>query len=149
MIINIKGYNVIIDKEDYKKINQFNWTPSNQRGRVYFSMWINSKRVSMHRFLLNAKKGTEIDHKNNNTFDNRKCNLRLCTRTQNRCNSRKQKNNTTGYKGVSYHKTTKKYRAQINNNKKRIHLGYFDDPKKAHEKYCHAAIKYYGEFARA
>ena len=62
--------------------------------------------------------------------------------------SRKERNNTSGYKGVSFHKDTGMYRARIMVRGVSIHLGAFRRPELAHAAYCEAAKKHFGEFAR-
>ena len=90
----------------------------------------------------------EIDHINGDRLDNRFVNLRKATRWQNAVNQGQRKNNTSGYKGVTWHSQAKKWAARIMVNRKSIRLGLFDDPKEAYAAYCTAAIFYFGEFAR-
>lgn len=89
-----------------------------------------------------------LDHKDGNKSNNKLSNLRLASVTCNNRNRGKQSNNTSGYKGVSFHKSTGKYHAKIMCNKKQISLGYFDDPAKASLAYQQAAKRYHNEFAR-
>lgn len=90
-----------------------------------------------------------IDHKNGNTLDNRRENLRICTYSENNRN-RKQisSNNKSGYKGVSWDKQKNKWRTCLNINKKQKHIGFFNDIIEAAKAYNEAAIKYFGEFAK-
>ena len=88
----------------------------------------------------------QIDHKDRNPRNNLLFNLRPATNAQNRANSKSY--NESGYKGVYWNKRAQKWMAQITVNRKKIYLGLFDDPKKAHVAYCKAARKYHGEFAR-
>lgn len=90
----------------------------------------------------------DIDHKNLDRADNSISNLRVATRTENRMNTRAQKNGKSGYKGVYFHKRVGKWVAQINIKKKVKHLGYFFSAEEAHAKYCKVAKECYGEFAR-
>ncbi len=89
-----------------------------------------------------------IDHINGNPQDNRISNLRQATNQQNSFNQKRPRNNTTGFKGVNFHKRHSLYQAYIKADGKRIHLGYFEDPKEAHVAYVAAAKKYHGEFSR-
>ena len=89
----------------------------------------------------------QIDHINGNKSDNRISNLRLATASQNLSNKGITKSNTSGYKGVSFNRTKKKWMASIKVNKKSINLGYFLTPEEASEAYKAAAIKHHGEFA--
>lgn len=89
----------------------------------------------------------DVDHINMNKVDNRWCNLREATQSQNNANTRKRKNNTSGYKGASWHGSG--WRAQIHVSGKHICLGTFPSPEEAHAVYCEAARKHFGDFARA
>ena len=88
-----------------------------------------------------------IDHKDRVVSNNQLENLRLCTLSQNQWNRLKQKNNTSGYKGVSWHKQGKKWRAIIQIYYKYINLGLFPTKEEAASAYNEAAKKYHGEFA--
>jgi hypothetical protein len=90
----------------------------------------------------------EIDHINGNRSDNRIVNIREATKAQNNRNQGIRKTNTSGYKGVSWHKKTGRWRAVIWMNRKRTSLGLHDTPEKAHAAYCAAAARMHGEFAR-
>jgi len=87
-----------------------------------------------------------VDHRNLNKSDDRWENLRLATKAQNATNSRRNRLNTTGYKGVS--RWRGKFRATIRVNTKQKHLGIFDDPISAWYAYRRAARRYHGKFAR-
>lgn len=90
----------------------------------------------------------EIDHINCDPADNRLCNLRLATSSQNKCNSRRPINNKSGFKGVYYNRRLGRFGAQIAINKKHKWLGLFDTAEAAHAAYCQAASNLHGEFAR-
>ena len=90
--------------------------------------------------------GLQIDHINRIKSDNRIENLRLANNSQNQQNKDMQKNNTSGYIGVGWHKLIKKFAARIRINGKLKHLGYFDDPKEAHLAYTEKAKEVFGEF---
>ena len=91
-----------------------------------------------------------VDHIDGNTSNNKWSNLRECNQSQNGANSKKPKNNTSEYKGVSFTKDKKvrPWRAAIRVNKKAIHGGYFETKNEAAVAYNAMAIKYYGEFAK-
>ncbi len=152
-VINIKKKDEIkfayVDDIDFDKVKDLNWQFGSggyavvtiQKNRIRKHIW-------MHRLIMNDPKGYIVDHINGNGFDNRRSNLRLSTQRQNICNQRLHKNNTTGMKGVTWFKRIKKWHAKITVNYKSIHLGYFDDIKKAAIAYNLAALKYQGVFSK-
>jgi hypothetical protein len=90
-----------------------------------------------------------IDHRDMVRDHNWIANLRPATVTQNLGNTRRRKDNTSGFKGVSLQgKKTKKWCAEIKANGHRVRLGRFDTPEEAHAAYCAAAPQFFGEFAR-
>ena len=113
---------------------------------------INRSRVYMaHRLAWLYMTGEfpvgQIDHIDCDRSNTKWDNLRLATRTENRRNASRSRNNTTGFKGVS--RARSKYRATISVDYKQICLGNFDTAEEAHEAYKKAAADLYGEFARA
>lgn len=155
MEIELCGYKVLIDDEDYNKINNHNWSIEKhalKKGKQYFRYFENTIKttITLHRLVMKCAlhDNKEVDHISGDTLDNRKQNLRICTHTQNMQNVKRRINNRTGYKGVDYKKDHKKYEARINVNKKCIRLGYYNTPEEAHDAYCEASKKYHGEFGR-
>jgi hypothetical protein len=121
-------------------------------GAGYIQVSINKVRHVLHRLIWiyhngNIQKGLEIDHRDVNNRNNKIDNLRVCTRSQGTSNRRKQSNQTSRYKGVSWSKEAKKWRAQITINYRFIHLGMFNTEEEAYTSYCKAAKEYHGEFA--
>lgn len=136
----------LIDLEDLEKIKTSWWNYGTiHNGKIYVK---NKDCVYVHRFVMNAKKGEQIDHINGNTLDNRKRNLRFCTNSQNASNKEKQINNTSGYKGVCYDKAKNKWKAQIAKHNKNYFIGLFDNKEQAAIAYNKKAIELHGEFAR-
>lgn len=112
------------DKDDFDKIKNTLWYRCNRN--TEHVKYIGSRNGKcIHRYILNAPPGYEIDHINHNPLDNRKINLRICTHQQNQFNQPLQKNNYSGVTGVSFYPPRKKYRARIKYNQKELHLGYY------------------------
>ena len=91
----------------------------------------------------------EIDHKNRIRTDNRWKNLREATSSQNKGNTKLRDDNSSGYRGVSWHAARQKWRARLSLYPKEIHLGLFSSKRAARAAYVAAAKKHFGEFARA
>jgi len=125
-----KGYSAIVDDEDYEKlIDMGSWyaVVTNTNAYACVKKQENYIRVTycMHRIVMSAQEGLEVDHINHNGCDNRKENLRLCSRRDNSKNIILGSNNTSGVRGVSYSKAAKKWQSTIKVCGERIHLGWF------------------------
>ena len=139
----------LVDAEQFDELNKVRWNlaPS---GHVRRS-GANKTGVYMHRLIMQAPKGVEIDHRNRNARDNRKCNLRFCTRSQNMANTlRTAPRKGSRFRGVIRHEcgNYKRWVAQIKVNYKYHRLGYFKDEVEAARAYDAAAKLHFGEFAR-
>lgn len=134
------------DMEDYETIKEHCWF-EHIRGDGYHELVTKDrktkKNVSMHA-ILGCK---HYDHKDRNTLNNRKCNLRKATVIENNRNKSISKNNTSGIIGVSFNKESGMWHAQIGINKSKIHLGLFADKTDAIVARLKAEQKYFGEFA--
>jgi hypothetical protein len=153
MVINIRGYDVLIDNEDFDRIMEHNWYyTSNNPKRPYFSFSkrINGERhwTSLHRFILDAPKGSVVDHISGDTLDNRKSNLRITDWTGNAQNHGIADNNTSGYRGVHFDKRKKRWKAVIYHNEKGILLGHYPSKELASFVYEEAAKVIFGEYYR-
>lgn len=147
-----KGMVALVDDEDYAMLMSHKWrSMKSKNGTLYAvrNVQVNGKwgSILMHRLVMDAPPGTEVDHINMNTLDNRKENLRVCSRSENSCNRPANANNTSGYKGVSWDKRNKKWVAQIRRDKKIIHIGYYDDAEEAARAYDEKAKGLFREFA--
>lgn len=145
-----QGKFAMVDDEDYELLIQYRWQYHKSSGYAVHSFRVNPNKtdlISMQRFLLGSDIKSRIDHKDLNRLNNQRSNLRFCTLSQNQYNREKQKNNTSGYKGVTYRKDNDRYQSYIGVNNNRIHLGYFKTPEEAALRYNVAAKEYHGEFA--
>lgn len=147
----------IVDASDYEWLMQWNWCATWQRDRFY-AMRVGPrikgktrKTIFMHRQILGLESGDprEGDHREpSQTLDNRRNNLRIATHTQNLHNARKSKLNTSGYKGVSYDSSRRKWDVRFKVNGKLRRIGRYDSLSVAGI-IAKAAIKrLHGEFAR-
>lgn len=154
-----KGYSTVIDDMD-ADLAEFDWRASTPKSKsltyVYRPITISGKRsnIFLHRAILERlldrplEKHEVCDHRDGNSLNNRRSNLRVATIRQNAQNAKIQKNNKSGFKGVCRDiKCHNRWTARISVNGKYIHLGNFSSPEEAHDAYVEAAQKYFGEFA--
>ena len=104
--------------------------------------------IRMHREIMQPPVGMEIDHINGDKLDNRRENLRVCSRSQNQQNKSILPNNTSGYIGVVWCKSKKKWRAESTHKNKHVHIGYFDNAQEAARAYDRKVIELFGPLAR-
>lgn len=119
----------------------------NTVGRFYIRLDKHNKKYLIHRIIMNAPKGMDVDHVNHNTLDNRRDNLRICSRQQNLWNAVNKKK--YGFKGIKERKNKKdtKYEVGFRINGKFTRLGSFDTEEAAIKIYNDAIKKYRGKFA--
>lgn len=147
-IFTRKGQPIYVDDADYDWAIQWNWH-INSCGYASKSGHRNKRSMDhMHRLILGVTDpNIQVDHRNGIKYDNQRNNLRACTKTQNSWNRPAQRNNKSGYKGVSRHADTGKWQALIGCNGARFHLGLFDSAEAAHAAYCAKARELHGEYA--
>jgi HNH endonuclease/AP2 domain len=142
-----KGYIALVDDEDFEWLSKFKWHIGGGYAIRTAQNDFKQITVRMHREILQAPKGLEVDHVNKDKLDNRRQNLRLASKSQNARNRGANKNNTSGFKGVSWNKRDNKWQALIRVHLKKKFLGYFDDPTEAAKAYDKAAKELHEEFA--
>lgn len=140
----------IIDLADYHTVENYVWAKTGKKSHIYAQgKDQNGHYKLMHRVILDAPKGQIVDHINGKCLDNRRSNLRIVTASQNSINKKISTKNTSGFKGVSFHKGDKKWRACIKVNGVSKFLGSFNDKLDAASAYAEAAKVLHGEYARA
>ncbi len=143
-----KGYFALVDAEDYDRVMKHGWCYMKARtGRDGYAMaTIRCERALLHRFILGIEKGKVVDHINRNGLDCRRKNLRICSQSENRRNSSGKINTSSSYKGVSWHKASKKWSAQIQLDGKKFYLGVFETELAALRAYRKKARELFGAF---
>ena len=151
-----QGQFALVDDDDYDYLMQWKWYAHYSHGTKSFYVRrhgrkseYDTSRPTMHmaRVIMNAQKGEYVDHRDHNTLDNQRSNLRVCTNSQNSMNRGPTKSNTSGYKGVVWDKSTNKWHARIQVNERVHHLGLFTSKHDAGRAYNLASMMYHGEFA--
>ncbi len=153
-----QGQYAIVWEADYYWLMQWKWSALWSKSvRSFYavrnSSYVDGKRtvIRMHREILSLqyRDGVDTDHVDTgNTLDNRRSNLRPATRGQNVANGRKRCDNSSGFKGVSYHPSRGTWQVRIMVDGRRVTVGYYKTKEEAYEAYCTAALKHYGKFAR-
>jgi hypothetical protein len=136
----------LIDEQDYPLLSQFRWYY--HEGYAITVINYPRKRYPMHRLIMGAANGQEVDHINGKRSDNRRCNLRICTRQQNSYNVGKSSRNKSGYKGVSWYARLGCWQVHVGKGGKVRTVGYFKTLEEAARAYDVAAKQAHGEFAR-
>lgn len=146
------GSDATVDDQDADWALQWSWT--NLRGYAvrYETSGGKTVQIRMHRELAVRWgwqiAGLDIDHISLDKSDNRRCNLRVATFSQNQWNRPKLRNNSSGVKGVHWSTKAKRWIAQIRVHGKRQHLGSYLSREDAAQAYARASSTYHGEFGR-
>lgn len=152
-----KGKFALVDNEDYEQLMSMGKWHIGSNGYAQKTVYIGTKNgkrsttsILMHRVILGMSDPTEQgDHADGNRLNNTRINLRKCSAIENLRNVGVRKCNTSGFKGVEWHKHAKKWGVRIRTCKgARKHIGLFTCPVEAAKAYNEAAIKYHGEFAK-
>lgn len=143
------GLCVVVDQSDFDWLNQWKWCALGGSGEgcsgpyaARFLPGFPRGVVRMHRLIIDAPNGIFVDHINRDTLDNRRRNLRLCTKGENGQNVAAR--SLSGFKGVSQIRSEDRWRAQIKFNRRFISLGRFSNPDEAARAYDLAALRYFG-----
>jgi len=142
-----RGKAAIVDDDDYEFLNESRWYVSEFENHCY-AVKAGTKRtkIFMHRVIMGALKDVFIDHINGNGLDNKRCNLRICTNSQNQQN-RHTACGVSKHKGVHWNKKERRWYSKIKKNGKCYWLGGYKSEIAAAIAYNTAARELFGEFA--
>jgi hypothetical protein len=148
-----RGKITLIDDEDWDLVKDYKWYAHNVGdNKNYYAARVSSRKegkkiIYLHRLIMGALPGQEVDHINRMSLDNRKENLRLCTHSTNQQNQDKVFGKSK-FTGVCWSKSSKKWQVSLRCNNERFYLGVFDDEIEAAKSYNKKALELYGEFAK-
>lgn len=149
-----QGQLMEVDDEDFAEVSQYQW---------YAHRWSNTRRteaqymacthglgqkvIMAHRLIMGIVEQSElVDHKDGQTLNNRRRNLRVCSHQQNSAHKRVVQG-AIPYKGVCEQRGRSGFRANITVKGRKLYLGMFRTPQEAAQAYNDAAVAYFGEFA--
>lgn len=125
-ILLSSGASALVDDDDYQTVAQYKWNPRNGYAVTYINTYTDFCSVSMHGLIMGRRPNMDIDHINRNRLDNRRSNLRHCTRSENCLNSG-PRSPASGFKGVYWNNRKSKWRVELTYKGKRIRVGHFSD----------------------
>lgn len=146
----------LVDDGDFELVSQWKWWKDGRYAvrNLPLAEWLARggrgvpRRLLMHRVILNAPPGQDIDHRDGNGLNNTRANLRFCNDSQNQANRvRLRPGRSSRYRGVTLHPTGK-WQASIKVQLRVIYLGLFASEEAAARAYDAAAVKHFGDFAR-
>ena len=137
-----QGKVAVVDDCDFEFLNQWTWTALLCNGKFWYAKRGNG--IYMHRVVSGAGPRAVTDHRDGDTLNNRRYNLRVTTYSGNAQNRDKNRKSASLFKGVHFNKRAGKFAVRC----KRKHFGYFSDPQEAALAYDAAAIALCGPFAR-
>ncbi len=131
------------DLEDYDLIKDYTWYKSSR----YIKARNKDKEIILHKLITDTDANTIVDHKDRNTSNCRKCNLRLCEQSDNCCNIKLRKDNKSGVTGVRWSKRDNLWLAYIQKNRKNNYLGAFSNFEDAVRARLKAEKELFGEYS--
>jgi hypothetical protein len=153
-----RGKVALVDDADYERVAQYKWYavhPSSNPAHTWYAARSSrdkprgkKRMMYLHRFLMDAISGDEVDHADRNGLNCSRANLRKCTHSENAANAKRMSTNTSGYRGVYWNKEVGCWYAQVVKDKRRSYMGCFRDIEAAARAYDKKAIELFGEFAR-
>jgi len=147
---NYMKFKALVDDDDFDKVNSYNWTVQvrHNASLFYAGRRVGEDLILMHRFIMGVGKEYCIDHIDGNGLNCQKNNMRIATTSQNNMNKTGNKNASSIFKGVSFHKNKNKWQVIIGHKNKLYHLGYFDNEIEAALTYNRSAVIRFGKYAR-
>lgn len=148
-----RGYFATVDESDFHWLSQWKWSVKIDKSGLLYARRhklvtdpdFTRCKISMHRALIGSD--LPIDHRDGNGLNNQRANLRIATRFQNKCNSATQRNNKSGFRGVCWYSSRRRWVAQICLNRMGIKIGSFKEKNDAIVAYAIFSLVFHGEFS--
>lgn len=140
------GTPVQVSDEDFEELSKYKWYPSGSM-RHATGRPKGKKCMYMARYIMQPSEGMVVDHIDRNPHNNQRSNLRICTQGQNQRNRAKQRNNSSGYKGVYWSAAAQKWMVLVGFEGKSLYFGLYASKEEAKEVYDREARRLHGEFA--
>lgn len=153
-IVTTNGYKVFVDCADLELVSGYSWhAAKHARAHTRYAQTNikgadgKHRSLLMHRLILDPPKGMVVDHVDMDGLNNTRANIRVCTKGESQRNRRNAETSAIPYKGVSFVKHAKKYKANIKVDYKYIVIGHFSTAIDAAKAYDDMALKLHGEYA--
>ena len=138
-----RGLFALVDDDDYEYLSQYRWRVHKDKNTCYACTNTNGLRIRMHRMIMNARAGYDVDHIDGDGLNNQKQNLREVTRRQNAQNIHMPTSSI--FPGVSWHKKSRKWQANAVVDGKKKWIGQYGNEEEAFAAYCEFVQKVLGE----
>jgi hypothetical protein len=145
----LQGKFFLIDREDLESFRRFfDNRKFSLDGHGYIQFSFHQRQILLHRWILNAPNGTEVDHIDHDPLNNCRSNLRLCLKAQNQWNREgATKRSKSGIRGVSWDTDSRKWVVQLQKHKRKVCIGYYHDKSEAEKAAKEARREYFGQWS--
>jgi hypothetical protein len=140
-----QGKFAIVDTADYEWLGKYHWNAMTSDNTTYAFRKENGKVIFMHREIMKPRKGQVVDHINHNGADNRRSNMRNCSKRENACNGRARRNSSSQYRGVCRHGNG--WSAEVGYLRAHVHVGSYAEEIEAARARDRMAIQLHGQYA--
>ena len=149
-----RGKYALVDDENFELVSRYKWCFDESNGYAHRTLYLGGgkrnqkqKKIYLHRYIMDFPKNFKVDHINSDKLDCRRSNLRLATASENSRHRKLDSTNTSGFVGVYFNKSCKKWQAYINFKNKSRYIGAFKNKISAAQARDRVAVRLHGKFA--